>query len=270
MDFKIIKKPKKVSHDHNIGLISIIKYEVNADLNQKIVLHVGDITTLKIDAIVNAATKTLLGGGGVDGAIHRAAGPQLLEECKMLNGCDTGEATLTKGYRLPSKYVIHTVGPIGRMPNLLRNCYRNCLEVAKQHKIKSIAFPCISTGIYRYPKLDAAHVSMQTVRNWLEYSNENCNAIESIWFCLYDDSDEQLHKKVKSMYFPGEVRHVDDSLPNIKNKQRFEQQDVFYGSTKALEKNLNGNVKAEEKATKHHNKPEVLVEAGKGIGPIGF
>ena len=135
----------------------------------------GDITKLKVDVIVNAANSSLLGGGGVDGAIHRAAGPQLLEECRTLNGCRTGEAKITGGYNLPAKHVIHTVGPIysGSVSNAddLHNCYWNSLEVAKANDFHSIAFPGISTGVYGYPKKDAAKIALKTVKEWLEVNS---------------------------------------------------------------------------------------------------
>ena len=134
--------------------------------------HSGDITKLKVDAIVNAANSSLLGGGGVDGAIHRAAGPGLLNECRTLNGCRTGEAKITGGYNLPASHVIHTVGPIysGSASDAenLRNCYWNSLEVARENNLHSIAFPGISTGVYGYPKKDAAKIALKTVKEWLE------------------------------------------------------------------------------------------------------
>ena len=159
----------------------------------------GDITKLKVDAIVNAANSSLLGGGGVDGAIHSAAGPRLLEECKELNGCKTGEAKITKGYNLPAKFVIHTVGPVWSGGNndedeLLRNCYINSLILAKQNQIKTLAFPAISTGVYRFPLDRAAKIAISTVKDFLS----NDDSLEKVVFICFDENTETIYKKTIS------------------------------------------------------------------------
>ncbi len=141
-------------------------------LQEKIEIIQGDITQLEVDAIVNAANQSLLGGGGVDGAIHRIAGPQLLEECRALNGCPTGEAKLTAGFNLPAQYVIHTVGPVWHggghnEDNLLAGCYRNSMQLAIDHKLRRIAFPSISTGVYRFPIERASRIALRVILDFL-------------------------------------------------------------------------------------------------------
>ena len=159
----------------------------------------GDITQQRVDAIVNAANESLLGGGGVDGAIHRAAGPELLAECRRIGGCPTGQARLTRGYRLPAEYVIHTVGPVWHggercEPELLASCYRSVLALAKEHgDIRSIAFPAISTGIYGYPVDQATEIAVREARRFVE---ESPDALDRIVFVCFGDAALAAYQKV--------------------------------------------------------------------------
>ena len=156
---------------------------------------VADITTLDLDAIVNAANRTLLGGGGVDGAIHRAAGPDLLSECRKLNGCKTGQAKITAGHRLPAQHIIHTVGPIYdgggyAEADLLRSCYLESLRLASEAALQTVAFPCISTGIYGYPKLEACDIAVSAVTEWLATHD----LPQLVTFCCFGADDAELYR----------------------------------------------------------------------------
>ncbi len=165
-------------------------------LSERIRIHTGDITKLNVDAIVNAANSSLLGGGGVDGAIHRAAGPELEFECRMLHGCKVGDAKITKGYTLPARYIIHTVGPVWQgggkgEAELLASCYRRSLEIARVHDCRTIAFPAISTGIYGYPKDAASGIAAGIVGSFLAP-----HALpEIVTFCCFDEQTAELYRQ---------------------------------------------------------------------------
>lgn len=166
------------------------------NIQNRIEIWQGDITTLAVDAIVNAANTSLLGGGGVDGAIHRAAGPELLAECRTIGGCPTGEARLTKGYRLPARYVIHTVGPVYRGrpqdPQLLKSCYVNSFGLAKSHGLASIAFPAVSCGVYGYPIQEASRIALDTAVTFLSDRPD----FQRIVFALFSEGDRAVYEKV--------------------------------------------------------------------------
>ena len=217
----------------------------------------GDITQLNIDAIVNAANRSLLGGGGVDGAIHRAAGPKLLEACEMLNGCNTGDSKITPGFRLPSKYVIHTVGPVwqggkNREKELLASCYKQSLRLASANGIRTIAFPNISTGVFGFPKPEAASIAIETVQNIMTDHPE----IEKVIFCCYDEENFHLYNDltrnsltIQSVHSPAQIQIVANLASAIWNEHYVpiigqEQVDYMvntFQSAEAIEKQINND-----------------------------
>ncbi|XP_075933197.1 ADP-ribose glycohydrolase MACROD2 isoform X1 [Anarhichas minor] len=204
-------------------------------LSDKVSLYKGDITVLEVDAIVNAANSSLLGGGGVDGCIHKAAGSCLYDECHSLNGCETGKAKITCGYDVPAKYVIHTVGPVARghvgptETNDLTSCYQNSLRLMKEHDLSTVAFPCISTGIYGFPNEPAADIALNTVKSWIE---ENPDKITRVIFCVFLENDFAIYKKKMSEMFPDNDMEVteeqlkgDDTPPSTKSTTKEESED---------------------------------------------
>lgn len=208
-------------------------------LNDKVSLYKGDITVLEVDAIVNAANSSLLGGGGVDGCIHKAAGSCLYDECHSLNGCETGKAKITCGYDLPAKYVIHTVGPVARghvgptETNDLTSCYQNSLRLMKEHDLSTVAFPCISTGIYGFPNEPAADIALNTVKSWIE---ENPDKITRVIFCVFLETDFAIYKKKMSVIFPDNDMEVteeqlkgDNTPPSTKSTTKEESEDSNRG-----------------------------------------
>ncbi|MCG8418104.1 MAG: O-acetyl-ADP-ribose deacetylase [Proteobacteria bacterium] len=170
-----------------------------SNVDHRIKIMLGDITRLEVDAIVNAANSALLGGGGVDGAIHRAAGPELLAECRTVGGANAGEAKITRGYRLPARHVIHTVGPIWRGGSknedaLLEQCYRNSLARLVENNLETIAFPAISTGVYRFPLERATRIAFATVRDVLEHQS----SIKQVTFCCFSEHDLHMYERIAS------------------------------------------------------------------------
>lgn len=178
------------------------EYVVNDDINQRVSLWAGDITTLKVGAIVNSAHPGLTGGGGVDGYIHSRAGDELFSECQGLGGCFKGEAKITKGYRLPAQSVIHTVGPTDQDGDVLERCYWNSLDLAYQHGLRSIAFPCIATGNYGFSAVKATQIALNTTRRWLEQSPEHRTSMDRVVFCTFTVKDEAIYETLMPCYFP--------------------------------------------------------------------
>lgn len=192
------------------GKLLAEEMNMDLDLSEKVSIFVGDITKLEIDGIVNAANNSLLGGGGVDGAIHRAAGENLLAENKTLGGCPDGGAKLSGGYNMPAKYVVSTVGPRGEHPDVLENCYTNCLKLMLENKLRSIAFPCISTGIYGYPNKNAADVALKTTRTFLEKNHQD---VDRVIFCLFLQKDVEIYNKRMPIIFPAFENNLEANVP---------------------------------------------------------
>ncbi|XP_068597683.1 ADP-ribose glycohydrolase MACROD2 [Brachionichthys hirsutus] len=237
-------------------------------LGDKVSLYKGDITVLEVDAIVNAANSSLLGGGGVDGCIHKAAGSCLYDECHSLNGCDTGKAKITCGYDLPAKYVIHTVGPVARghvgltETNDLTSCYQNSLRLTMEHGLSTVAFPCISTGIYGFPNEPAAEIALKTVKSWIE---QNPDKMTRVIFCVFLETDFAIYKTKMSVIFQEndmeateEPLKGDNTPPSTKSTTEEENEDTSRGKeeTGDEEEGANDAVKNEDMAMESQNPDE--------------
>jgi len=243
--------------------VPLSKVEYDADINKKVALIRGDITTLEIDAIVNAANKSLLGGGGIDGAIHNAAGKKLYQECSTLDGAETGETKVTRGYNLPAKYVLHTVGPVGRHEELLLKAYSTCLEQVEKHKIKSVALCGISSGIYGYPLYAASHVALNTVRKWLEVK-ENRKKVDLIIFCTYLPKELACYQKLMPLYFPPKGKNTEEVEKLLKaSYDSYDVSDTLLEKEEKTEKEKKNRIKEEmAKREAERKKEKISKQAG--------
>jgi len=210
-----VKELEMIRKEREEEDIPLTKYDGSDEINKKVCLIRGDITTLELDAIINAANKSLLGGGGIDGAIHKAAGDMLYNECAKLHGCDTGHSKITRGHNLPASFVIHTVGPVGRDQKALTSCYKTCMELTLQNEIKTIALCGISTGIYGYPLYAATHVALNTLREWLN-DEQNRSKVDLIVFCTYLPKELVCYEKLMPLYFPPPDQSTDAVLKTYK------------------------------------------------------
>ncbi|XP_043738683.1 ADP-ribose glycohydrolase MACROD2 isoform X1 [Cervus elaphus] len=249
--------------------------QVKKSLSEKVSLYRGDITLLEVDAIVNAANASLLGGGGVDGCIHRAAGPCLLAECRNLNGCDTGHAKITCGYDLPAKYVIHTVGPIARghingsHKEDLANCYKSSLKLVKENNIRSVAFPCISTGIYGFPNEPAAVIALSTIKEWLA---KNQHEVDRIIFCVFLEVDFKIYKKKMGEFFPADDNNEEEDADMKEDSEGLEPKDHSPPHKKSKAKKPEGSKDSSEDENGPEEKPsaEEIEEQSQEAGGLRF
>ncbi|XP_067563552.1 ADP-ribose glycohydrolase MACROD2 isoform X1 [Pseudorca crassidens] len=241
--------------------------QVKKSLSEEVSLYRGDITLLEVDAIVNAANTSLLGGGGVDGCIHRAAGPCLVAECRNLNGCETGHAKITCGYDLPAKYVIHTVGPIARghingsHKEDLANCYKSSLKLVKENNIRSVAFPCISTGIYGFPNEPAAVIALSTIKEWL---TKNQHQVDRIIFCVFLEVDFKIYKKKMSEFFPADDNNEEEDIDMKEDSEGLEPKDRSPPHKKSKAKKPEGSKDASKDENGPQEKPSAKEVEGQG------
>ena len=203
---------------------TVRRCEVNPQLNSKVSVYQGDITCLEIDAIVNAANQSLMGGGGIDGAIHSAAGELLDEECEKLGRCETGCTKMSRGYLLPAKFVLHTVGPIDYGDKKLRLCYESILALVKEHRLRTVALCCVSTGVFGFPLVRATRIALRTVRRWLE-TDGNADLVDRIIFCTYRDVEMEVYEKLLPSYFPIEGFPVAPASPEMLKKEDGEEEE---------------------------------------------